>query len=421
MLAMCCSVPANSLIGCGRSPFRGSVVGSKAHRMIAHAKSDRSFGYRVASCFMFKIPCLLNSIKAANAATRTSGTSVLFDTHPKIHDRRISVILPQQHHDSDQGTASLESRRRRHDPSWIQRLTPEEATGFNTALAYAKRALKPLLAMQQSDFPLPAASRRVLEKAIEATQGWWGMILLKGSPTDDLSEEDMRLAYWGMSLFMGVGRTQNKASEVINDVRDTGGSYYVKGGRGYNTNVQLDFHQDYTDVGMYLSPPTLDVITTLTNPSKSHFYVAVLLNLAGQAKSLVPLRCAKPCNGSAQILCLHWKATSSFTATKAPRIHLNHLTTAAQSSALGPAHPLRERMRSRCLFRSNPFDEAINKFMRRVAGPGRFASASNVAHHSRIRDSCPLGPIIIFTAPGFGGSLIFQKSIIVSNFAGFSF
>lgn len=139
----------------------------------------------------------------------------------------------------------------RQNLSWIQHLTPEEAQGFNTALAHAKKQAKPLLQMEQSDFPLAPASRQALEKALDATQGRWGMVLVKGFPTDDWSEEDMKLAYWGMSLYMGVGRTQNKASEVINHVRDTGGSYYVKGGRGYNTNVQLDFHQDYSDVGMF--------------------------------------------------------------------------------------------------------------------------------------------------------------------------
>jgi hypothetical protein len=47
---------------------------------------------------------------------------------------------------------------------------------------------------------------------------------------------------------MGVGRTQNRASQVMNDVRDEGGDYKVKGGRGYNTNAGLDFHQDSCDV-----------------------------------------------------------------------------------------------------------------------------------------------------------------------------
>lgn len=134
------------------------------------------------------------------------------------------------------------------DDSWILRMTPQEAAGFDTALAHAKAVNKPLLAMGLEDFPLPEASRAVLDRAIAATQGRWGMCLVKGFPVDRWSEADTRLAYWGMGLHMGVGRTQNRASEIINDVRDIGASYKVKGGRGYNTNAGLDFHQDSCDV-----------------------------------------------------------------------------------------------------------------------------------------------------------------------------
>jgi hypothetical protein len=136
----------------------------------------------------------------------------------------------------------------RSDTSWVQRLTPEEANGFCTALTHAKATNKPLLALAQADYPLPDVSRKALQRAIATTQGRWGMCLLKGFPVNDWDEADTKLAYWGMSLYMGVGRTQNRASQVMNDVRDEGGDYKVKGGRGYNTNAGLDFHQDSCDV-----------------------------------------------------------------------------------------------------------------------------------------------------------------------------
>ncbi|MDB5817700.1 MAG: hypothetical protein JWQ11_1340, partial [Rhizobacter sp.] len=134
------------------------------------------------------------------------------------------------------------------DTSWIQRLSDEEVAGFDAALAHARRVDKPLLSMQQADFPLPDASRSALDRAIGVTQGRWGMCLLKGFPVGRWTEDEAKLAYWGMGLYMGVGRTQNRASQVMNDVRDEGGSYKVKGGRGYNTNAGLDFHQDSCDV-----------------------------------------------------------------------------------------------------------------------------------------------------------------------------
>ncbi|KAK8049384.1 hypothetical protein PG994_011114 [Apiospora phragmitis] len=112
--------------------------------------------------------------------------------------------------------------------TWILRMTPEEVEGFRTAMEHARKVNKPL--------------------AIATTQGRWGMCLVKGFPTDEWTEPDLRVAYWGMGLYMGVARPQNRASEVINDVRDAGGSYKARGGRGYNTNAGLDFHQDSCDV-----------------------------------------------------------------------------------------------------------------------------------------------------------------------------
>ncbi|WP_144630078.1 TauD/TfdA family dioxygenase [Bordetella genomosp. 13] len=136
----------------------------------------------------------------------------------------------------------------RQDDSWVLRLNADEIQGVRDALAHAKAHPKPLLSMEQADFPLPQATRDALTRAIATTQGRWGMCLVKGFPVDEWTEEESRLAYWGMGLYMGVGRTQNRASQVMNDVRNEGGEYKVKGGRGYNTNAGLDFHQDSCDV-----------------------------------------------------------------------------------------------------------------------------------------------------------------------------
>ncbi|MPW23217.1 hypothetical protein GCT13_42260 [Paraburkholderia sp. CNPSo 3157] len=134
------------------------------------------------------------------------------------------------------------------ETSWIQRLTAQEVDGFEVALAHARKLNRPLLDMTPDDFPLGDAARHALECAIATTQGRWGMCLLKGFPVDRWTEEETRLAYWGMSLHMGVARTQNRASEVLNDVRDVGSTYKTTNGRGYNTSASLDFHMDSSDV-----------------------------------------------------------------------------------------------------------------------------------------------------------------------------
>lgn len=140
------------------------------------------------------------------------------------------------------------ARQASEDRSWVLRLNEAQVQGMREALAHAKAVNKPLLEMEQADFPLNDAARDVLRQAIDTTQGRWGMCLLKGFPVDEWTEQEARLAYWGMSLHMGVARTQNRASEIMNDVRNEGGEYKIKGGRGYNTNAGLDFHQDSCDV-----------------------------------------------------------------------------------------------------------------------------------------------------------------------------
>jgi alpha-ketoglutarate-dependent taurine dioxygenase len=134
------------------------------------------------------------------------------------------------------------------DTSWTQRLSGEEIAGIEVALAHAKNVNRPLLDMTPDDFPLSAAARAALDRAVATTQGRWGMCLLKGFPVDRWSEEETRLAYWGVGLHMGVARTQNRASDVLNDVRDVGSVYKTTNGRGYNTNASLDFHMDSADV-----------------------------------------------------------------------------------------------------------------------------------------------------------------------------
>lgn len=136
----------------------------------------------------------------------------------------------------------------RTDTSWTQRLSADEVAGFDAALAHAMAANKPWLAMTREDFPLNAAAAGALARAMATTQGRWGLCLVKGFPVDRWSEDDAKLAYWGMGLHLGVARTQNPASQHMNDVRDIGAVYKGKNGRGYNTNASLDFHMDSADV-----------------------------------------------------------------------------------------------------------------------------------------------------------------------------
>ncbi len=134
------------------------------------------------------------------------------------------------------------------DQSWVQHLDADAIAGFEQALTHVRGVNKPMLDMTANDFPLNDAAKKALQSAFGATQGRWGVCLLKGFPVHNWSEDDARLVYWGISLHVGVARTQNRASDVMTSVRDVGASYKTKNGRGYNTNAKLDFHADSADV-----------------------------------------------------------------------------------------------------------------------------------------------------------------------------
>ena len=134
------------------------------------------------------------------------------------------------------------------DFSWIHHLSREATLEIEEALQHAKATEKSWLQMTANDFPLKRHAKEAIDRAFAVTQTAYGMCLLKGFPVDRWSADEARLVNWGIGLNVGVARTQNRASQVMNDVRDEGGSYKVKNGRGYNTNAGLDFHVDSCDV-----------------------------------------------------------------------------------------------------------------------------------------------------------------------------
>jgi hypothetical protein len=123
------------------------------------------------------------------------------------------------------------------DFSWIHHLSREATLEIEEALQHAKATEKSWLQMTANDFPLKRHAKEAIDRAFAVTQTAYGMCLLKGFPVDRWSVEDARLVNWGIGLNVGVARTQNRASQVMNDVRDEGGDYKVKNGRGYNLSL----------------------------------------------------------------------------------------------------------------------------------------------------------------------------------------
>ncbi|NML46733.1 TauD/TfdA family dioxygenase [Ramlibacter sp. G-1-2-2] len=138
----------------------------------------------------------------------------------------------------------------RRDASWIQPLPAQAVDGIEAALQHARRSGLGMLQMRPQDFPLGEAALAAIRQAVSATQAAYGLCLLKGLPVHRWSQEDAELVIWGIGLYSGVARTQGKQSNILSHVRDElgEGAYRVRGGRGYNTNAELDFHCDFCDL-----------------------------------------------------------------------------------------------------------------------------------------------------------------------------
>jgi hypothetical protein len=130
---------------------------------------------------------------------------------------------------------------------WLRVLTAAEAGSLAAMLEAARATGKTELDLDRADAP-PGALAPVIAELNEQLENGIGFMTLRGAPSDRFSPEDNRLMFWALGLHLGVARPQGKASQLVSDVRAAGGTYRAVGGRGYNTNAELDYHTDGTDV-----------------------------------------------------------------------------------------------------------------------------------------------------------------------------
>ena len=59
------------------------------------------------------------------------------------------------------------------------------------------------------------------------------MALLKGFPVGELSEDMLRLAYWGFGVYAGNIISQNSKGQLLAEVSDRGNAYGDRNTRGF--------------------------------------------------------------------------------------------------------------------------------------------------------------------------------------------
>ncbi len=130
---------------------------------------------------------------------------------------------------------------------WLRTLTDREVADLRAGLDRLKAADRPMLEITRADVPLGAFAAVLAEAEAEMETGI-GFLVLRGLPMAGQSAEESRLMAWAIGTHLGVARPQGKASQLMSDVRDAGGTYRGGSGRGYNTNAELDYHTDGSDI-----------------------------------------------------------------------------------------------------------------------------------------------------------------------------
>jgi Taurine catabolism dioxygenase TauD, TfdA family len=135
------------------------------------------------------------------------------------------------------------------DPeAWTVRLTPDDHTELDSALATAKAKSTDPLELGREDFPLGTLAAK-LEEVVRVLLDGRGFARLATLDVDRYGDDDLTLLYWGIGLHLGTPWAQNKYGHVLGDVTDQGKTVDDPTVRGNELGgIALDYHTDGSDL-----------------------------------------------------------------------------------------------------------------------------------------------------------------------------
>jgi len=146
------------------------------------------------------------------------------------------------------------------DGGWIYELSTRDLSEIDAAVARASECGVQWQGLRREDFPLPALSVRLAETG-QALECGRGIVLIRGFPVTAYSNDQLRLAFIGLGLHLGVPVYQNSRGERLREIRDEGkdrGARYgeVRWNKGeflssrarVASTGELRFHTDRADL-----------------------------------------------------------------------------------------------------------------------------------------------------------------------------
>lgn len=133
-----------------------------------------------------------------------------------------------------------------HRTDWIEAFTQQEIDEILAAVRVVMESGLDVFDVRKKDFPLPTLSSKLQAVARKLEDGP-GLHVLRGLPASQMTEMEIRYAYWGVGLHMGVPVSQSGKGELMAQVSDIGVRFGTPGARGFRSNHALPFHTDRTD------------------------------------------------------------------------------------------------------------------------------------------------------------------------------
>jgi len=137
------------------------------------------------------------------------------------------------------------------DASWLHRLTAAEIADIDAALASWLRGGLRMVDIDRAAARMPALEGRLARIRAELIDGR-GIAVLRGLPIERYSKDEVALIYWGLGTHIGEAVTQNKAGDLVCEVRDRGGVYLKDNVRAYESRAALKYHNDNSDAASLL-------------------------------------------------------------------------------------------------------------------------------------------------------------------------
>ena len=135
----------------------------------------------------------------------------------------------------------------RDDRSWEISLSAGQKTEIISVARDAMASGATLETLSIDRFPL-ASWDEVIDKINADLSGGVGFVLLHGFPIDEMTEEEVQLAYFGLGMHLGTPVRQNSNSELLSHIRDDRTEQTGQIKRLYRTRERQDFHTDAADI-----------------------------------------------------------------------------------------------------------------------------------------------------------------------------